>query len=98
VRLGGELQWTLNLVVYGVSGVLFSLLVCSGWGYGRISGKGGRISCVIPSLRSEMDPGLVFGMISGAGMWLLGSFSSFIWYCSCKGCICCVSLGAFGWF
>jgi hypothetical protein len=29
-RLGGELRWTLNLVVYGVGGVLLSLLVCSG--------------------------------------------------------------------
>jgi hypothetical protein len=43
-RLGGELRWTLNLAVYGVGGVLLSLLVCSGWGYGRISGKDERIS------------------------------------------------------
>jgi len=50
-RLGGELRWTLNLAVYGVGGVLLSLLVCSGWGYGRISGKDERISRVIPSLR-----------------------------------------------
>jgi len=54
-----------------VGGVLLSLLVCSGWGYGRISGKDERISRVIPSLRWGMDPGLVFGVVSGVGMWLL---------------------------
>jgi len=70
-RLGGELRWTLNLAVYGVGGVLLSLRVWSGWGYGRISGKDERISRVIPSLRWGMDPGLVFGVVSGVGMWLL---------------------------
>jgi hypothetical protein len=70
-RLGGDLRWTLNLEVYGVGGVLLSLLEHLGWGYGRISGKNGRISCVIPILWWEMDPELVFGKISDAGMWLL---------------------------
>jgi hypothetical protein len=42
-RLGGELWWTLNLVVRGVGGVLMSLLGRMGWGYGRILGGVGEV-------------------------------------------------------
>jgi hypothetical protein len=60
-----------------VGGVLLNLLVCLGWVYGRISGKDGRISHVIPILRWQMDPKLILGMISGAGTWLLRQLFQF---------------------
>jgi hypothetical protein len=49
-RLGGELMWMLNLVAWGVGGVLLLPLGRMGWGYGRTLGEGGVCSVAIPDL------------------------------------------------
>jgi hypothetical protein len=40
-----------------------------GWGCGRISGKGGGFSLVLPDWRWGMGFGQNFGMICSAGIW-----------------------------
>lgn len=63
-----EAWWrTLNLAVCEVGGVLMSLLVCMGWGFGRKSGGVRKCFHVILSLRREMVSRLDSEMICGVG-------------------------------
>jgi hypothetical protein len=80
-RLGGEMWWSSNFVVYGVGHVLMSLLGRMGWGYRRILGGVGGSFQVIPDLRWEMTPRLNSAMICGGGQGPKGSLYRFIWYC-----------------
>jgi hypothetical protein len=57
----------LNFAVCGVGGVLMSLLVCMGWGFGRKSSGVGKCFQVILSLRREMASRLDSEMICGVG-------------------------------
>jgi hypothetical protein len=45
--------------------------VLLGWGYGRTSGNGGRLSQAFLDLRWGMGLEPNFGMICGAGIWFL---------------------------
>jgi hypothetical protein len=66
---GGELWWTLNLVVRGVGDVLMSPLRHMECDYGRILGGVGGKSPAILDLRWEMAPRLASGMICVAKNW-----------------------------